>query len=340
MNILISGVAGFLGSHLAERMLLLGHRVYGFDTLQGGDRKNVPDKAEFWKVDCCDFMAMKTFFPALDKKDRIDLIYHCAATPHEGLSVFSPNVVTHNVYQSTVSLATAAIAGGVKRFVFLSSMARYGRQPFVPFTEDCPPNPVDPYGVAKLAAEKTLEILSREHRMEFCVAVPHNIIGEKQRYVDPYRNVAAIFINLMLQGKQPTIYGDGMQRRVFSYVGDCIDPLVKMGTYPGMNGAIINIGPDDNPVTILELAQEIARQLAFDLKPKFLPARPCEVKEAWPSAERARKWLEYRPQTTLPEALSLMIADIRARGPRPFEYNLPLEIVSDRTPATWKERLF
>lgn len=330
----ITGVAGFLGSHLAEALLKDGHRVIGVDNLIGGYLDNVPAGVEFYAHDCAD----RDFIFKIMKDTEV--VYHCAATAHEGLSVFSPHLITQNTYGNTVSVLSAAIANKVKRFVYCSSMARYGTQPTFPFTEDMQPLPQDPYGIAKYAAELTVRELCETHGVEYVIAVPHNIIGPRQKYDDPYRNVASIMINLMLQGRQPVIYGDGLQSRSFSFVKDVVSPLIKMGTLPEPVGHVINVGPDDEFTTIGELAVEIARQLDFPLNPTYMPDRPREVKHASCSADKARALLDYKTTMSLSEGLSEMIDYIKMRGPKPFHYHLDLEIISDKTPRTWKDRLF
>ena len=225
MKIFITGVAGFLGSHLADRMLELGHEVTGNDNLLGGYRANVDPRVKFYTTDCCDRRMMECII-----KDS-EVVIHCAATAHEGLSVFSPDFITKNIYQASVSTISAAISAGVKRFVFCSSMARYGRQA-APFTEDYHHTaPVDPYGIAKVGVEQTLKVLCDTHGMEWNIAVPHNIIGPRQRYDDPFRNVLSIMINRNLQGKPAIIYGDGSQTRCFSYIGDCVSCLEKINKH-------------------------------------------------------------------------------------------------------------
>ena len=216
-------------------------------------------------------------------------------------------------------------------------MARYGSNP-VPFTEDMTPKPQDPYGIGKYAAELLLANLAETHGMEWAVAVPHNIFGPRQKYDDPYRNVAAIFINLMLQGRQPCIYGDGNQRRCFSYISDVVMPLKQMAYEPACNRQVVNIGPDDRFVTINQLAQHIAELLGFELRPTHLAARPQEVQLANCSADRARSLLGYRPTVSLEDGLRQIVAWIRARGPRPFKFNLSMEIVTDKTPEVWTRR--
>ncbi|MDP2652239.1 MAG: NAD-dependent epimerase/dehydratase family protein [bacterium] len=330
----ITGVAGFLGSHLAESLLKEGHRVIGCDNLVGGYLDNVPVGVEFHTVDCNNLAEMRNIMRG------VDIVYHAAAYAYEGLSVFSPHLVTENVYGATVSTLTSAIACRVKRFVQCSSMARYGMQPVVPFTEEMVCLPQDPYGIAKYAAELTVRNLCEVHGMEYVIAVPHNIIGPRQKYDDPFRNVASIMINMILQGRQPIIYGDGTQKRCFSFIDDVVGPLGKMGTSPKVIGHVINIGPDDEFISINELAKTIANLLDFKLSPVYVPGRPQEVKNASCSADKARKYLDYEPKTSLQDGLMSIIEYIKSRGVKPFKYHIELEIISDLTPRTWKDRLF
>lgn len=333
MKVFVTGVAGFLGSHLADSMLARGHQVVGCDNLIGGELDNVDPDVEFHQLDCNDFARMKEHMAGCE------IVFHCAATAYEGLSVFSPHFVTQNIVSSSVSVFSAAIANKVRRIVFCSSMARYGAlKP--PFREDDTPRPQDPYGIGKLAAELILQSLAEAHGFEYVIAVPHNIIGPRQKYDDPYRNVASIMINLMLQSRQPIIYGDGSQRRCFSYIDDCLFCLTEAGFRDGISGQIINIGPDEETVSILELAERLANLLTFNLNPTFLPDRPQEVKVATCSSDKARKLLGYKTTVGLDEGLRRMIDAIRARGPRPFKYHIDLEIVSERTPKTWSQHLF
>jgi UDP-glucose 4-epimerase len=325
-------VAGFLGSHLADAHTQLGDHVVGCDNMIGGDLQNLPEGIEFKEADCGEVGAMKPLLA------DVDLVYHCGAIATEGLSVFSPGIIAKHVYENTAGLLAASVSKKVKRFVYCSSMARYGRGRS-PFTEEEPAAPVDPYGIAKYAGELLVRNVSETHGMEYVIAVPHNIIGPRQKYDDPYRNVASIMINRMLQGKQPIIYGDGEQERSFSFVQDCVDPLLKMGTLPGLSGEIINIGPDEEATTINELARLIAELLRFDLKPIYVEDRPQEVKSALCSADKARRLLAYKTKVRLREGLISIIDWIRAHGPKPFEYHLPIEIDSPKVPKTWRDRL-
>jgi UDP-glucose 4-epimerase len=268
------------------------------------------------------------------------LIYHTACTAYEGLSVFSPALVVKNTTQITVNAMTAAIINGVSKFVHCSSMARYGTQGIVPFTEDMIPKPQDPYGIAKYSAELLLQNLSLVHGIDLVIGIPHNIIGARQKYDDPYRNVASIMINLMMQGRQPVIYGDGSQQRCFSSISDDVSCLVKLAFEPKAVGNIYNIGPDENPISILELAKKIGELLSFNLDPIFYPDRPQEVKYANCSANKIRRELGYQTKVGLTECLQSMINYIEKNGTKPFQYHLPIEIVSNRTPKTWTEKIF
>ena len=299
----------------------------------GGELRNVPNEAEFHQIDCCNFEAM------LRLTKGCDIVYHAAATAYEGLSVFSPHLVMHNIVDASVSLFSAAIQNKVKRIVFCSSMARYGSNE-IPFREDYVPKPQDPYGIGKVCAEDTLKNLCQVHGIEYVIAVPHNIIGPRQKYDDPYRNVASIMINLMLQGRQPMIYGDGRQMRCFSFIDDCIFCLKEMAVRDNVVGETINIGPDEEFVEIIELADTIANLLQFNINPVFMPDRPQEVKMASCSATKAREMLGYKTTVSLKNGLQQMIDYIREHGAQPFKYHLDLEIINEKTPKTWSERLF
>lgn len=332
MQVFISGAAGFLGSHLAEAYVGNGAHVVGCDNLIGGELSNLPEGIQFEEADCCDVNTMKRLMAGSD------LVYHCAAIATEGLSVFSPALIAQHVYQNTAAMLAAAASNKVGRFINCSSMARYGDAK-APFTEETKPQPVDPYGIAKYAAEMLVKNVADTHGFEYAIAVPHNIIGPKQKYNDPYRNVASIMINRMLKGEQPIVYGDGGQKRCFSFVQDCVDPLMKMGSLDGVAGQVINIGPDEEYISILELAGIIAGLMDFNLDPIFVPERPREVRYATCSADKARRLLDYKTKVSLRDGLHSIIEWIRANGTRPFEYHLPIEIDSPLVPNTWKQRM-
>ena len=331
MKIYITGIAGFLGSHLAKRLINLGHVVLGNDSMIQGDLDNLPKNINFHKTDCCNFEEMSK------NLEGIDIVYHCAATAHEGLSVFSPNFITKNIYQASISVITASIVNKVKRFVFCSSMARYGSQ-ISPFNENMAPKPEDPYGIAKVAVEENLKLLCETHSMDYNIAVPHNIVGPNQKYDDPFRNVMSIFINRNLQNKASIIYGDGNQTRCFSYIDDVIFCLEKLALDKNISKEIINIGPDEETITIKNLAKLIANETGFNGNPIHVPGRPLEVKEASCSSDKARKLLNYKTKTSLIDSIKHTANYIRNNGTKNFIYNLPVEIKTDITPETWTKK--
>jgi UDP-glucose 4-epimerase len=331
VRVFITGIAGFLGGHLARCSLEAGHEVAGVDSMLAGHVRNVPCGARWREAEC-----QRTALYQHLVSDA-DVVVHTAAAPYEGLSVFSPQVVCEHTFMSTAGALRAAITAGASRFVFCSSMSRYGSQP-APFTEDMPVAPADPYAVAKTASEDLVRVLCGLHGMEYVIVVPHNIYGPGQCYTDPFRNVAAIMVNRILQGRPPVIYGDGSQRRSLSYISDVTGPLMQALTAP-VAGEVINVGPDDTGVTISELAGMILKLTDCDLEPVHFPPRPAEVHTATCSAAKARRLLGYEPRVPLEDGLRELIAWVAGMGPRPFDYHLPVELPSERTPATWTRRL-
>lgn len=329
-TVAITGVAGFLGSHLADRFLAEGYRVIGVDSLIGGYIENIPLGVEFVELDLADDL------------DRVacalngaEIIIHAACTPYEGLSVFSPSLVTLNTVQATANLMSAAVQIGARRVVYLSSMARYGDHQGRIFREYLETKPQDPYGIAKVSSEMLVRNIAETHGLEWVILVPHNIIGPRQKYDDPFRNVASIMTNRILQGKPPIIYGDGNQERCFSFVSDVVNPLYVASTTQAALGRVVNIGPDEEPITINTLASTISKLLDFDQPPVYMPGRPQEVPVALCSADLARELLGYQTSTDLETGLAELVNWIKSRGPKEFEYHLPIEIVNDLTPRTW-----
>ena len=330
-KILVTGVAGFLGSHLAEKLSLMNNKVLGIDSMIGGYKDNIPKNIDFFNFDCCNLEKMNEVMKG------VDVVYHCAATAHEGLSVFSPVEITKNNYLASVSVFTSAVANKVKRIIFCSSMARYGDQK-TPFTEDMIPKPIDPYAISKVAAENVLINLCELNNIEWVIAVPHNIIGPRQKYDDPFRNVVSIMINRMLQNKAPLIYGDGKQKRCFSYIDDCISCLLPMLDQKNLNKKIINIGPDEEFVTINEISEICSNITGSNLKPIHKKDRPREVKHATCSADKARKILNYKTTTDLKNGILKTYEYIKKRGALPFDYHINIEINNELTPEVWTKK--
>jgi len=334
MNIFITGIAGFLGSNLADFYIKKGFNVSGCDNLVGGDLENVDPKVNFVKAECEDIHKMK------EMTKNVDVVIHSAAYAHESLSIFSPFLISKNIINASTSVFSAAIQNKVKRIVFCSSIARYGEVK-IPYEEIGPTMPSDPYGISKLAAEKILINLCNTYGVEYNIAVPHNIIGIKQKYDDPFRNVASIMINLMLQNRQPIIYGDGEQKRSFSDVDDCIYCIDKLATDPNITSQLVNIGPGpENEISVNELFKKLSNKLKFNQEPVFYKDRPNEVKLANCTSSKAEKLLKYKKTISLDSSLDKMVDYIKKLGPREFKYNYDLEIINEQTPKTWLEKKF
>lgn len=333
MKVVVTGIAGLMGSHVATRLVESGHEVIGVDNFVGGYRENVPDGVRLVEVDGRNLEAMTLALSGADA------VFHAACTAYEGLSVFSPHLVTSNTFGLTVSVATAAVAARVPRFVHCSSMARYGTQVETPFREEMSPKPQDPYGIAKLAAEQVLWNLAEVHGLAVTVLVPHNVYGPGQAYDDPYRNVASIMINRILHGRSPIVYGDGSQVRCFSHIDDVLEPIEKVLLKDVAVGEVVNIGPDEGEVSVLHLAAKISEIMEWHQDPIFMPGRPQEVHHATCSADKARRLLGYSAVVDLDRGLASLVDWIRRQPRREFRYAFPLEIRSERVPATWSQRL-
>lgn len=322
-----------MGSHLADYFLEKGYYVGGNDNLIGGSCESVPSRAFFSNVDCRDFDRMKEIMRGYD------IVIHTAATAHEGLSVFSPSYITKNIFEASVSVFSAAISGGVRHIVHCSSMARYGNvNP--PFTEDMECRPADPYGIAKLASEQVLKNLCETHQVTYNIAVPHNIVGSRQRYDDPFRNVLSIMMHRALKQQPLIVYGDGSQIRCFSHISECIESIYLLATDTTIRNETFNIGPDQGEMSIIELAQKINQITKNPAGIVFFPDRPREVKHATCSSDKARKKLKYKPTKSVDDAILETMEYITNNGLKNFDYSYPIEIVTNQTPKTWTDRVF
>jgi UDP-glucose 4-epimerase len=337
-TVYITGAAGLVGSELVRLFCFNNWKVKGCDTFIGGLESNLDlfrkkNVIDFKEIDILDYKSLR------DHIGNSDIVFHCAALPYEGLSVFSPKIVTENIVGGTVSVASACLANGVKTLVNFSSMARYGAQN-PPFTEDLPRSPEDPYGLAKAQAEEHLELLNKLHGLSYFTVVPHNVVGVGQRYMDPYRNVVAIMINRTLLKKPIIIYGDGEQKRSFSNIRDCGDAIWNLvNSDRDLTGEVFNIGPDDNEITIKDLAYRVGHHCGIYPKIEYFPDRPAEVKNAWCSSEKIKTQFNYNTTRNIDDTIIEMVNWISDRGAEEFNYALDLEFITESTPKTWVERL-
>lgn len=333
MKCLVTGVAGFMASHLAEYLANQGHEVYGIDNESIGIPENVPSNIRYAKID----MRWTEQMRSLIEEIKPEIIYHAAAWAHEGLSQFMPILITENNYNAFLNLITPAINNGLKRIVVFSSMSVYGEQK-PPFNEAMERKPEDVYAVAKTAIEKTTEVLADVHGFDYTIIRPHNVYGPKQMLHDPYRNVVGIFCNRILNGKPPIIYGDGKQTRAFSYIDDVTPYVAKAGFLEETKGQIINIGPTEE-YTLNQLADQVLKAFGSDLKPIHMPDRPREVKHAFCTNDKATKLLGYKTYTKFEDGIQKMVDWANTQGPKEFVYLDELELTGSKIPKTWQEKL-
>jgi UDP-glucose 4-epimerase len=305
---LITGGAGFLGSHLAEYLLKEGHSVIVLDDLSGGFKENVPYGTDLAVGSILNMSLLENLF----RQHQFDYVYHLAAYAAEGLSHFIKHFNYENNLIGSVNLINASINYGVKCFVFTSSMAVYGTNQ-VPFDESMTPTPEDSYGIAKYSVEQELAISKSMFGLDYVIFRPHNLIGPRQNIGDRYRNVAGIFMNQVMCGQPMTIFGDGNQVRAFSYVGDVIPVIASSPQYPNAICGIYNIG-GDQPCTINELVSLIAEAMGVEKYVDYLDGR-YEVKIAFSSHNRAREVFGYEPKTDIKEGIFLMAEWAKKHGP-------------------------
>jgi UDP-glucose 4-epimerase len=339
-RILVTGAAGFMGSHLTDALVDAGHEVYGVDDMSGGFWRNVNPTSNFTRLDLRQREETKAYIGMV----RPEIIFHLAADATEGRSQFTPVTCTERNLMAYLHTVIPAIRHGLRKVVVTSSMSVYGAQT-PPFDEALPPKPEDIYGVSKAAMEKVTQILSEVHGFAYTIVRPHNVYGPRQNIADPYRNVIGIFINSLLNDKRFYIYGDGEQRRAFTYIDDFTPYMARAGFDPRCDGEIINIGPCEE-VTINYLSDIVTRlflnghAVPETLRPVYLPPRPMEVRDAYCTDEKARRVLGYHSTISLEEGVRRMMVWAKELGPQTPRYMEDgLELVTEDTPITWTQKL-
>lgn len=297
--ILITGIAGLIGSRLAE-YILKNHPEYGvvgIDDLSGGYRENVPYNAMLFIQDVAN--------PSIDlifQKYKPEYVYHCSAYACEGLSPFIRNYNYQNNLISTANIITHCIKYNVKRLIFTSSMSVYGHgNP--PFSEEDRQSPIDPYGIAKYACEMDIQVAGTQHNLDWCIIRPHNVYGKNQNIWDKYRNVLGIWMYQHLNGMEMTIFGDGEQKRAFSYIDDCLEPLWKASMSEQASKQIINLG-GIHEYSINE-ANSTLREVMGGGNVVHKEARH-EVKYAFPTFQKSVDILGFEHKHNLKEGLTKM----------------------------------
>lgn len=339
---LVTGAAGFIGSHLVDRCVDLGLAVTAVDDLSGGFRENLNPAADFRQGSVTD----KDFVHRLWDSGRFDFVYHLAAYAAEGLSHFIRRYNYQTNLVGAINLINEAVLNDVSCFVFASSIAVYGAAQ-IPMTEETTPIPEDPYGISKYAVELDLAAAHHMFGLPYIIFRPHNVYGERQNISDTYRNVIGIFMNQLLSGKPMTVFGDGLQTRAFTYVGDISGIMARSPQVPEAYQGTFNIGAD-HPYAVLELAHEVGRALGIDPEILHLPPRN-EVVHAIATHKRLQGLFGDEPSTSLADGLARMAAWIKDHGPMtPVTFddievpvNLPPSWVVDRRGgplARWRGR--
>lgn len=329
-KILVTGGAGFIGSHVAEELINRGHQVVVLDDLSGGFIDNLVSGTQFIQGSINDVNQVNSLF----EQERFDYVFHLAAYAAEGLSHFIKRFNYNNNLIGSVNLINASINTGVKCFVFTSSIAVYGSSPQLPMTEVTQAHPEDPYGIAKLAVEQELLVCKEMFGLDHIIFRPHNVYGERQNIGDKYRNVVGIFMNQILQEKPMTIFGDGSQTRAFSYIGDVAPIIAQSIEVPKAYNQIFNIGAD-LPYSVNDLAGSVARAMGVEPNILRLPARN-EVLHAYSSHAKVQHVFGPRKLHSLEVGLSRMAHWVKQHGARSSKKFENIE-VSKNFPQAWQE---
>jgi UDP-glucose 4-epimerase len=323
---LVTGGAGFIGSHVADELLSHGHRVVVLDDLSGGFEDNVPSGAVFVKGSILDTELIDRLF----ERYNFAYVYHLAAYAAEGLSHFIKRFNYQNNLIGSVNLVNAAVNHDVRCFVFTSSIAVYGAGQS-PMTEDMVPIPEDSYGIAKLAVERELKVTHEMFGLDYIIFRPHNVYGERQNIGDRYRNVVGIFMNQLMKGEPMTIFGDGEQQRAFTHISDVAPLIATSVEVEAARNQIFNVGADV-PHTVNDLAEIVAEAMAKDCRVVHLDPRN-EVKIAFSDHSFAESVFGKREKTSLEDGIRNMAAWVKGHGSRESSIFEDIEIPRNLPPS-------
>lgn len=324
--VLVTGASGFIGSHVVDELIKLGKPVIGLDDHSGGFPDNVHPKSKFIKGSVTDTKLVNRIF----KENDIDYVFHLAAYAAEGLSHFIRKFNYENNLIGSINLINAAVKHDVKCFVFTSSIAVYGKNQ-LPMKETTVPMPEDPYGISKFAVEQDLRAAHEMFGLNYIIFRPHNVYGERQNLGDKYRNVIGIFINQAKAGKPMTIFGDGKQKRAFSYIGDVAPIIAKSAFMPKAYNHVFNIGAD-KPYTVKELAKKVSKHMGVPENIHHVAARN-EVKLAYSDHSKLKQFFNYEAKYSLDDGLQAMLAWAKTQNPKPGKKFKNIELTKNLPPS-------
>ncbi len=314
-KILVAGGAGFIGSHVAQELEKRGHQVRVFDNFVGG-KQNLEcfgSGIEVVEGDCC---------KAKDCRKGVkgcDAVFHLAAHAAEGQSVFIPAFNAETNILGSIRMLSEAINEGISDFVFTSSIATYGKPEKVPIKETAPLNADDPYAITKKAFEDYLRVYHELGQITPYIVRFFNVYGPRQRMDDPYRGVVPIFINKCLKGENPVIFGDGLQKRAFTYISDVVEPICDIVGNKKLVNNPINIGTEEVH-TVKELAEMTIEQMGVDLEVEFVSKRTSDVKVTYCDTSKAKELLGYQAKVSMEKGLEKTIVWAKGMGPQEFRY--------------------
>lgn len=325
---LITGGAGFIGSHVAKHCMDMGHEVIVLDDLSGGFEDHIQHGAKFIKGSITDVELVEKIF----NEHKFDYVYHLAAYAAEGLSHFIRRFNYNNNLIGSINLINESVKHKIKCFVFTSSIAVYGKGQ-LPMTEEMTPVPEDPYGVSKYAVELDLKAAHEMFGLNYIIFRPHNVYGENQNIGDKYRNVIGIFMNQIMQDKPLTIFGDGTQTRAFSYIDEVAVPIANSVNIKDAYNTVFNIGAD-KPYSVKELATVVCNEFNVEPNINFLEERN-EVLHAYSDHQKAHRVFGDSSNISLAEGISKMANWAQKTGARKSQEFSNIEI-TEKLPQGWK----
>ena len=295
---LVTGGAGFIGSHLAEELLRRGHRVRVVDNLVTGRRSNLDHLAgvEFLEGDLADVSV------ATRAVAGCDYVLHQAAIPSVPRSVKDPITSNRANVDGTLNVLVAARDAGVKRLVFAGSSSAYGNTPTLPKHEDMPNRPLSPYALQKVIGEEYLKMFTSLYGLETVTIRYFNVFGPRQDPSSPYSGVISVFATALLEDRPPTIFGDGEQTRDFTYVANVVDGVLRACEAPGASGEIINVATGGR-ISLNQLFEAMRQMIGASVQPKYAPSRPGDVRDSQADITKARRLLAYEPIVSFEDGL-------------------------------------